>query len=304
MSQKQTSKTKRIDVRISPSLKKEAIDSLMEMLPSDMKPARKKREAETIFESAVPNLKEGVASIVASFAEKYILRNIDELNLSPKNYNMYKDAFTVRQNKFSVTIEFSTSDWLISAMEEGCNSFSIKESMLNAKSKVSEEGHRYRTIMVENSAPSPTGSGRMPTEGSQTATTIADTVIQTIKNEIEKANDKYEIETKVEPYRVYTDKGYKQFVRVRETARLKETSNESKGHISRFDRIETYTSKVAYAKGKSPIGTSFSSFKTMTDKPGSASWDHPGFPGNKIFDNVLKTCQSMMEELIRDYMDF
>jgi hypothetical protein len=298
MNHSQKSRSKKIKIQFPASLKRELIERLAEEYSSRYSKPVRRNMAEAKIENLIPDMKAVAARELQRYAESLIDKNLEWLNMSPENLAKYSSAFSVEHDTSSITIKFYTTDWLIGAMEEGAGSFSIKEAMLRNVMPNENTGNRSRTIRIENSANGSGQNGKMPTVGSQIGTEIADTIIRTMKEGVNKDTKDYELSEGEETITVATETGNKRFFRKREGVKLKTTTNEGRSGGRTTERIETYTSKRAFAQGKKPIGVGYSSFKTISDKPGSAAWQHPGFPGNKIFDRTVEMCEAAVQELV------
>lgn len=238
----------------------------------------KKKDRDHMASELSASISEKVVSSVTNMTresiETHIEESINELDISESHKEMYIEAIQVFVENGIIVIAFATDDFVIAGMENGAAGFSIKEAMLNVKCKISTAGNRYRTIPITNEdINSPRGSrlrDRHPRVAEEQA------LIQELLQDLKK---KYRLKSED----VNEDSG--EYTRVERFGRPVPGRRRT---AFLTERVRSFQSHAAFKKRKAPSSIGYTNFKTMTDKPGSAEWLHPGFTANNIVEEAAE----------------
>jgi hypothetical protein len=217
---------------------------------------------------------DSVTELTKQSVEDHLEESIDHLDISESHKDMYKESIQVFVENGIIVIAFATDDFVIAGMENGAAGFSIKEAMLNVKCKISKAGNRYRTIPITNEDVNSPRGARLRERHPRVAEeqTLIQELLKDIKGRYrlksEDVNEDTEEYTRVERFgRPVPGR--------RRTALVTE-------------RIRTFQNHAAFKKRKAPTFVGYTNFKTMTDKPGSAEWLHPGFVANNMVEEAAE----------------
>lgn len=170
-------------------------------------------------------------------------------------------------------LNFAAATDRVAAVETGIQSFSIKEKMLAKKSKISSEGYRYRTIPITK---------KVGMDESESSMTLKEQASREKIREI-----------------VEGSKFSLQF-----TASDKKTGAfHVKDRAQNLIRQRTYGSREEYANDQAPQKTKYIVFKTMSDKPGTSEWQHPGTSGKDVAGRVEKWHKENDSRIFNEHVD-
>jgi hypothetical protein len=213
--------------------------------------------------------------LVAMEARSYLTQKIESISASDITKNMYKSAFNIQIERYGtsqtaavISINFTTEDWVVAALEDGAAPFSIKEKMLDDKSTISSEGYRYRRIPITNRLEKSSSENKPPS--TEMEIDRLNTIIKSLKPKISRILK----QPSGLDFKVVEDEFY---APGKETPILK--------------RVRTFSSK----RTRIPRQTIYTTFKTMSDKPGTSTWEHPGMVANYLVEHLEDWCKSRID---------
>lgn len=253
-------------------------------------------EIERELTEILPNITALSLKQLEEEANQFIKEEVLRLPISEHHKSEYLGAFTVVSdyNTDTVHINFSTSEWVVFAMEIGVASFSIKDNILKKATKVSKKGYRYRTIPMTNRVPTAL------TETQKESRFWGKNIEQELIMEtIRKLNYKYTLIEEKEEISPSGDRNYSR----RETFYLKPSQVGRKPRPV-TERVRVFATKEAFKRKAKPILTTFTNFKTVSENPDSLDdWTHPGFPGYNLVDKVQQWCETRLSTVFSDTID-
>jgi hypothetical protein len=175
-------------------------------------------------------------------------------------------------------VRFTPASARITAIETGVKPFSIKDKMLSSpKAKLSKDGYLYRTVPIEHDPAKTPG-----TDKGKTALDKINEIVRGSRFALQFAKN-------------LEDSG--KFV-VQD--RLK---NEN------LVRKRVFSSEEDYRSRKKPLSRQYTIFRTMSSKPGTSEWFHPGTSGKNIagqvdrwlVENEARVFEETFDELFNTY---
>jgi len=198
------------------------------------------------------------AAEAAEEATRAAITSIITQNVEPGLRDAYKEAFKVYLEGAEVFVAFATSNQKILSIEKGIPSYSIKEKMLvrgRKGVKTSKAGDLYRTVPL----PKDLSKGPSGVKG------VRNQEVQQEVHEILK-NAKFSFKAAFNRGKTY--------------------NVVDKSDVGGLLRVREFDSKASYLSGDAPKKTGGVLFRTMSTKPGSASWQHPGFEGKHLLKHI------------------
>lgn len=166
-------------------------------------------------------------------------------------------------------VRFEPTNDRIKAIETGIRPFSIKEKMLSSpKAKMSKDGHKYMTIPISKDA------ARKPT-------TNKDAAVREKINEVIRGS-RFSL----------------QFAGANESG---EYVVQDKTRDIRRKRV--FASESDYRNRKKPISREHIIFRTMSSKPGTSDWFHPGSSGKNIVSQIDRWLADNEEKVFEEAFD-
>ena len=202
--------------------------------------------------------------------------------LAQRNLNTtreaYVDAIRSEMSQYLLVVNLDQDSWLANAVEQGVGAFSLKDGHLKSpKARISKAGFRYMYI--------PLGITK-----SQTTTPdnqLALNFQQRIRDVLQRPK--------------FGMKRLKQTIDGK-VSTMEEVQVQDPD-LSGIYRVTTFASAQAYATGKKGT-TQFLMFRTMSDKPGTSVWEHPGIAPKNLFRElnmfVGATAGKLLESMIND----
>lgn len=183
----------------------------------------------------------------------------------------FMDAVKVTMADEVLVVELDPDNWLANAVETGADPFSLKEGHLRSpKAKTSKEGFKYIRIPIGKNKHDKPGTDK----GKMFQQKILD-VLNKPKFGIQKLKMKLDGSVSVSQ-KILTD------------------DTDLKG----FYRVQTFIDAQAYHGRKRPFRTDYILFRTMSEKPGTSAWEHPGIRPAHIFRETEKWLERVMDHLL------
>lgn len=171
-------------------------------------------------------------------------------------------------------VRFVAASEKIKSLEIGIKSFSIKDRMLSAGKpgvKVSKQGFLYRTIPISQEEEK---TGKKVSEKQQK------TQAQ-IRDILASANFSLKMAFKNKESNEYT------------------VVDKAPG----LARTRVFESKEAFVAGKKAKKSNTVVFRTMSNKPGTSEWKHPGIPGKNIKNQIDRWLVTNEDAIFNDVLD-
>jgi len=171
-------------------------------------------------------------------------------------------------------VRFVAASDKIKTLERGISSYSIKEKMLQAGKpgvKMSKAGYLYRSVALNKDA---------PVEGKKISQKEEEIQSQ-IKDILAGANMALKM--------AFTNKKTKEYVVVDRTRGL--------------SRTRVFESKDSFNADEKPKKSQVVIFRTMSQRPGTSEWQHPGVSGKNIKGKIDKWLSSNEDVIFNEVLD-
>lgn len=213
---------------------------------------RKKISPEDVekYLELLPSLVEYAQSVADEALEEAVeLIVYSEISDDQEAEEYIESLQVVKINSDKRMVKFHPINSRIASLETGVKPFSIKEKMLNSpKAKMSKDGFLYRTVPLSRSATSEpkTEKGRE--------------ILEKIRETIKGSNFAFQFA------KDFPEKN--QFV----------VQDRAKNVI----RKRVFKSEEEYKKKQKPLSKEYVIFRTMSSRPGTSNWFHPGTSGKNL----------------------
>lgn len=206
---------------------------------------------------------------------------VRDTGLSAASQERFLSGTEIRiSSKNTIVIEIDPEDKLLEAQEEGASPYSIKDKVLSSSSKVkiSKDGHRYMVVPLDKKF-------------------IA------AKNLPSQTSGEQDMQTKIRST----------LAKIKPTLKFMSTNKKTNEYatVESFPgagmlRTKVYKNKQSFTTKRPAIKTGYVLFRTMTDKPGTSEWIHPGFKGENLVGKLEKWIESngteIYEQTIYEFM--
>jgi hypothetical protein len=200
----------------------------------------------------------------------------------------YIQGVQVSMTDYVLVIEMDKDNWLANAIETGVDSWSLKQTHLNSpKAKTSKEGFRYLRIPMGKQA----GAAGGPSEQSQRIQQKINEVMRRPKVGL----SKYQTMVNGQLQRGIYPSGA-----VVETQAIMTDDPDISGlyRTRAFANAENFYQKQKTKKGMPTWQLVM--FRTISDKPGTSPWIHPGLTGVKIFKETEMWLSTVVGDLVSE----
>lgn len=175
-----------------------------------------------------------------------------------------------------VVVDLDKTSWLANAVEDGTDSWNMKETHLNGPNvKYSKKGHKYIRI------PLPAYKDKGPIAGTDKAQSLQEKINAALKDpsfSLPKISQNRDGSLMVVERLITADPALKGMI-----------------------RTSSFGSADDLAGGKRPRNVQYTLFKTMSQNPTSLSqWIHPGIRSRKLFPKVQTWAEITLTDLLTD----
>jgi hypothetical protein len=203
----------------------------------------------------------------------------------------YLDALTVRMQDYLLIMEIDDENWLAEAVETGVDSWSMKQSHLKSpKTKISKEGYRYLRIPIGKEK---SGQGGH-TEKSRA---LQKKINEVMKRPTVGARKLYTVMGGRFQPGVIANSGP-----IVETQRIVTADPALKGlyRTRAFSDASTFHTKQTTKTGMPTWKLVM--FRTMSEKPGTSPWVHPGIEGKRLLRSAKYFWAGILDEFIMGHV--
>lgn len=202
-----------------------------------------------------------------------VLQSVDD----PDVIDAYITSFKIFPVGNTNNIYFSPSSPAIGIIEAGAKPFNMKEKILGSGNvKISKKGFPYKTIPLSREMPGK--NAKLDTLRTLQKRAVPFSAQQTVLTS-------KEIEVQAKLNSVLQEAKFSFLKEARDaegrTIQKSITRSDEVGTLIREQTFETTGRKTKVVKTKYVI------FRTMSAKPGTSEWMHPGFSGKEIYSKVL-----------------
>lgn len=213
-----------------------------------------------------------------------VLQSVD----SPDVAASYIASFKVVPIGNKTEIFFNPSTPLVGILEAGVKPFSMKENLLATGSvQISQDGFPYKTVPLRHK--SMVKDAKM-----DTMQRIARRSVPISAQKTAITSKEMEIQAQINSVLQKTKFSFLENAKDAEGRIIKRSIASEKLDIGSLIKEELFESAE---KETRPIKTSYVIFRTVSARPGSASWYNPGFSGKELYSKILDW-QSENEEAI------
>lgn len=219
-----------------------------------------------------------------------VIQSVDDANIAAN----YIASFSVISTGNTNSVYFTPSNPVIGYLESGVRPFSMKEKLLaTGNVKISKKGFAYKTVPLTHESPGP--NARMDTfqrVAGRTASVEAKKTVLTSKE--------IAIQSKINSVLQKTKFSFLEDAKDAEGRSIKRSISKNPLDIGTLIKEETFE---AAAKTQKLVRTKYVIFRTISTKPGSASWEHPGFSGKEIYAKVMDWKNENEERIFAETLD-
>lgn len=180
---------------------------------------------------------------------------VDEFGDSQVAVEYINSFFVESVNPERRIVSFTPASDRIKSIETGIRPFSIKERMLSKKSKISKDGYRYRVIPISKD------EGKTSSNPTAKERQVRDQIREIVEG------SRFSL----------------QFAATEKSTGAYHVQDRAGG---RLIRQRSYSSKEAYHNKQEATRTRYVIFRTMSERPGTSQWQHPGTQGKSIVSRV------------------
>lgn len=223
------------------------------------------------FEELLPVMIEYADEIVEEALEETIeVLVYSEVRDSDEADDFVESIQVLRLGGKSRQIRFEPKNERVRTIERGIKPFSIKDKMLSSsKAKISKDGHRYRTVPLSREAARPPSTDK-------------DRAVRDKINEVVRGS-KFSL----------------QFAGTNpETGRY-----EVRDKLKNLRRKRVFKDEAEYKQKKKPLSREYTIFRTMSSRPGTSEWFHPGSSGKNIVEQLDRWLLDNEEAIFEEAFD-
>lgn len=219
-----------------------------------------------------------------------VVQSVDDPNIAANYIASFKVFSAGRDN----TVYFSPSTPVINYIETGVKPFSMKEKLLSSGSvKISKEGFPYKTVPLTRKLASP--NAKMDTMQRVAARTAP---IESVKTVL--TSKEIEMQSRINSVLQKTKFSFLEDARDAQGRTIRRSIASESTDIGTLIKEETFESTLRQNK---IVGTKYVIFRTISAKPGSSDWMHPGFSGKEIYAKILEWKDENEERIFSETLD-
>lgn len=191
-------------------------------------------------------------------------------------YTEYMNAVNVNVSNDVLIVALDEDNWLANALESGVEPFSMKETHLRSKYKISKEGYKYKVIPMRVSKKK-MGSFESFVQNRREMKGGDGFVASSDKYYNQKAQAAFDFQSKIKKLLVKPKFGVAKTKQDPATGvYVKSQQVISDPSFTGLYRIQQFNESENAATGRNPSSTQYVLFRVMSEKPGTAKWEHPG----------------------------
>lgn len=219
-----------------------------------------------------------------------VIQSVDDPSIAANYIASFKVISTGNTN----SVYFTPATPVIGYLEAGVQSFNMKEKLLASGSvKISKKGFPYKTVPLEHEFPSK--DARMDVfqkVASRTASTSAERTVLTSKE--------IQIQSKINSVLQKTKFSFLEDAKDAEGRSVKRSIAKNPFDLGTLIKEETFEQAAKVSK---LVKTKYVIFRTISAKPGTADWQHPGFSGKQIYAKIMDWKNENEEEIFQKTLD-
>ena len=219
-----------------------------------------------------------------------VLQSVDDPSIAASYIASFKVIPIGNKN----IIQFNPSTPVVGYLESGIRPFSMKEKLLTTGSvKISKKGFPYKTVPLKHDVSSP--DARMDVLQRISSKTVSVSSEKTVLTSKE-----MEIRAQINSVLQKAKFSFLENAKGAEGQTIKRFIATNPLDIGGLIKEETFQ---AGAKTSKPTKTKYVIFRTVSAKPGSADWYHPGFSGKDIYSKILNWQSDNEEAIFSETLD-
>lgn len=219
-----------------------------------------------------------------------VIQSVDDPSIAAN----YIASFSVISTGNTNSVYFTPATPVIGYLESGIQPFSMKEKLLaSGNVKISKKGFPYKTVPLTHEFAS--ANAKMDTfqrVAKRTASVEAKKTVLTSKE--------IEIQSKINTVLQKTKFAFLEDAKDAEGRSVKRSIAKNPLDLGTLIKEETFE---AAAKTQRLVKTKYVIFRTISAKPGSSDWNHPGFSGKEIYAKIMDWKNENEEKLFTETLD-